>query len=318
MRIFSLKYLRAVDALIIVFIFALTFFLMAVEGTGGGSLNLLGVNLAITAAILSLGRAAASTRNRALGIVRDFYPVPMIFVAFKEVHVVIQSMARTDYDAAFIAVDRWMFGVDPTVWISRFAHPALTELLQLSYTSYYFIMIALGVELYRRDPRGVFSFVIFTVVYGFFLSYAGYIAFPGVGPRFTLHDFGSLNTELPGLFLTNFLRDAINAGESIPRGAPNPMELAQRDVFPSGHTQMTLITMYFSWKYAIRSRHVITVLGTLLIISTVYLRYHYVIDLVGGAVFMALTVTTAPLLTGRWARFSGAVDPLGPTPGSRE
>ncbi len=302
MGIFTLKHLRAVAALILIFLLALTFFFMVIGSPGGGGLNLLGVNLAIAAAIFTLSRAAASTGNRALGLVRDFYPVPMIFVAFKEVHVVIQSMDRVDCDAAFIAIDRWMFGADPTVWLAQFSHPALTELLQIAYTSYYFIMIALGVELYRRDPRGIFSFVIFTITYGFFLSYVGYILFPGVGPRFTLHDFGSLNNELPGLFLTNFLRDAINAGESIPPGAANPLALAQRDIFPSGHTQMTILTIYFSWKYAVRSKYVVTVLGTLLIVGTVYLRYHYVIDLAGGAAFLALTVLTAPRLIRYWEK----------------
>jgi membrane-associated phospholipid phosphatase len=33
--------------------------------------------------------------------------------------------------------------------------------------------------------------------------------------------------------------------------------------------------------------------GTLLIAATVYQRYHYVVDLIGGAVFMVLCVLTA-------------------------
>ena len=293
---FTLSHLRALDALVVLFLFGLALLSLATGNPGGGALILPGVNVAIAAAIFIVNRTAAAAENRLLRIVRDFYPVPMIFVIFKEVHIIIQSMGRSDYDAAFIAIDRWMFGADPTVWMARFAHPALTELMQISYTSYYFIMIVLGVELYRRDSRGIFSFVVFAIMYGFFLSYIGYILFPGVGPRFTLHDFGSINTELPGLFLTNFLRDAINAGESISPGMPDAVGFAQRDVFPSGHTQMTLLTIFFSWKYGLRSRHVVTVLGALLIVSTVYLRYHYVIDLVGGAAFMALTVLTAPVV----------------------
>ncbi len=311
-----MRNLRPVDALTIVFLLLLTGFFPVVAGLNGEALLLFAANAAIAAGILGLAAAhASSPGNRPLSLARSFYPVPMIFIAFKEVHVVIQSMQQTmqrgDFDAAFIAIDRWLFGADPTVWMSRFSHPALTELLQVSYTSYYFIMIALGVELYRRDPGGMFSNVIFCITYGFFLSYAGYIAFPGVGPRFTLHDFGSMNTELPGLFITDFLREAINAGESIPANAANPLALAQRDVFPSGHTQMTLLTIFFSWKYRVRSRHVITILGTLLILSTVYLRYHYVVDLAGGALFAALTLLTAPHLIYSWKRFSGAGTPPG-------
>jgi len=311
-----MRNLRPVDALTIVFLLLLTGFFPVVAGLNGEALLLFAANAAIAAGILGLAAAhASSPGNRPLSLARSFYPVPMIFIAFKEVHVVIQSMQQTmqrgDFDAAFIAIDRWLFGADPTVWMSRFSHPALTELLQVSYTSYYFIMIALGVELYRRDPGGMFSNVIFCITYGFFLSYAGYIAFPGVGPRFTLHDFGSMNIELPGLFITDFLREAINAGESIPANAANPLALAQRDVFPSGHTQMTLLTIFFSWKYRVRSRHVITILGTLLILSTVYLRYHYVVDLAGGALFAALTLLTAPHLIYSWKRFSGAGTPPG-------
>ncbi|HLB00257.1 MAG TPA: phosphatase PAP2 family protein [Bacteroidota bacterium] len=292
-----MKNLRPVDALVILFLAALTIFYPIASGEPADGLLLLGVNAAIVAGIFALG---ASDRmfpgNRLLSVARNFYPVLMIFIVFKEVHVVIQSMHRADWDAAFIEADRWLFGTDPTVWLSRLSHPIVTEILQISYASYYLIMIALGVELYRRDPRGVFSDVVFCITYGFFLSYAGYIAFPGVGPRFTLHEFGSMNTDLPGLFLTDFLRGAINAGESIPAGAANPMALAQRDVFPSGHTQMTMLTMYFAWKHRVRSRHLITVLGALLIVSTVYLRYHYVVDLLGGALFMAITVSTAPVI----------------------
>lgn len=300
----SLRRLRAVDALVILFLWFLAGLHAWTAGPTAGAL-LFGVNnLLLTGLIVAM--AAAAEREPPLpaaGLfraIRDFYPVVMIFVVFKQVHVVIQSMERTDWDPLFIAADRWLFGGDPTVWMGQFSHPVLTELLQVSYASYYFMMIALGVELRRREDPDAFRFVVFTITLGFFLSYLGYILFPGVGPRFTLHDFGALDAELPGLALTQFLRDAINAGESIPRGAANPLALAQRDIFPSGHTQMTLLTLWFAWKHRIRSRHVITVLGILLIVATVYLRYHYVVDLVGGAVFMALTLFLAPRLSAAW------------------
>lgn len=302
MTVAALKHLRAVDALIIAFTMSLTAGFAALGGPAGSVAPLLAVNVVLAAAILALGAAADSGRSRALGFVRDFYPAPTIFLVYKEVHVVIQSLGRPDLDPAFIAVDRWIFGTDPTAWMARFAHPALTELLQVSYGSYFFIMLALGVEIWLREPRETYAYVLFAVVYGFCLSYVGYIALPGVGPRFTLHDFASLDAELPGLWLTEAIRAGINAAESILPGTPDPMAAAQRDVFPSGHTQLTLLTIFFAWRYRIRSRHVVTVLGALLIVSTVYLRYHYVIDLIGGAAFALLTLLTAPVICRWWER----------------
>ncbi len=288
--------LRPVDILIIIFLLLLPVIHLfnASSVIGWGALFFL--NIIIIILIQRIATASISSQSNALRIVYDFYPVPMILFVFKEIHVVIQSMARADLDNIFIAIDRAMFGVDPTVWMMQFTTPVLTEILQLAYVSYYFLMLLLGIELYRKKQHDQFSLVLFAIVYGFFLSYIGYILFPGVGPRFTLHNFTTLNDELPGLWLSNAIRDFINAGESIPKGVENAMALAQRDAFPSGHTQMTLIVMYYAQKFSIRSRYIIYILGTLLIISTVYMRYHYVIDVIGGILFMIVTVWTAPKL----------------------
>jgi membrane-associated phospholipid phosphatase len=299
------KHLRSVDALIIVFISLMSVINFIVADTVVTALLFLLMNLAIAAIIVVLGRASARSENRALRITRNFYPVLMIFVVFKEVHVVNQTMRRADCDPVLIAIDRWIFGTDPTVWLSQFANPVLTEILQVSYASYYILMIVMGVELYRMGPRDAFPRAVFTLTYGFFLSFIGYMLLPAVGPRFTLHDFASLNLELPGLWLTDTLRDWINTGESIPPGVQNPLALVQRDVFPSGHTQITILTIYFAYRYSIRSRYIVYVLGTLLIISTVYLRYHYVIDLPGGALFALLTIMTSPSLSRWWDRICG-------------
>ncbi len=204
-----------------------------------------------------------------------------------------------DYDDVLIAIDRWMFGVNPTEWLMRLANPPLTEILQIAYTLFYFLFIVVGYELYRRHNLDLFRYFVFIGTYGFFLSYIGYFFLPAVGPRFTLHDFSALDRDLPGLFLTPYLRWFVNAGESIPMGVPNEVSIAgtQRDVFPSGHTMMTLVLMYLSSRYKLKCRSFMYVTGTLLIVATVYQRYHYVIDLLAGTIFMLLCVSTAPRLS---------------------
>ena len=104
------------------------------------------------------------------------------------------------------------------------------------------------------------------------------------------------------MFLTNVLREIVNIGESIPNGTVNPIDVVQRDVFPSGHTQMTLIIMYLGVKLKSKNKIFFLVDGTLLIISTVYLRYHYVIDLIGGIAFMILTIVIAKPIFNWWQR----------------
>ena len=254
--------------------------------------------------VFLLAYTAETYRYKILRIIHYLYLIPLVLLTFKEIYFLIRSLRPNDYDQFLINVDRWIFGGDPTVFLYNFSHPVITEILQIIYGIFYFLPIILGIALLRKRKIVETDFAIFTVIYGFFLSYLGYFALPAIGPRFTLHNFQIENIELPGLFLTNFLRDVTNTVESIPRGTLNPENIVQRDVFPSGHTMITLIVIYFSIKLKSRSRFFLVPIGTMLIFATVYLRYHYVIDLVGGLIFMIFCVFTSPFIFNWWSRLS--------------
>lgn len=294
------KIFRPVDILFISFILFLSVFgLLTIRDINEISVMLL-INIVFIIFIIWFSRL--SVKSRAAKIIYDWYGVPSIYLIFKEVHIIIQSTGIRDWDWLFIKVDRFIFGTDPTIWISQWINPVLTEIMQIAYGSYFFIMLALGLELYLKKEIDRYNFALFTIVFGFVLSYFGYMIFPAVGPRFTLHDFYSIDSELKGLWLTIPIRDFLNAGESIPKGALNAYEIAQRDVFPSGHTQMTLITIVLAFRYNVKCRYVITFFGILLIISTVYLRYHYVVDILGGILFALITLPLASVIIKWWER----------------
>ena len=266
--------------------------------------------------ILLLAYARHMTRSRVCAFIHDWYVAPAVFFSFKELYFMIRPIHfGRDFDDVLIAIDRWMFGVNPTEWLMQFAHPVLTELLQIAYTSFYFLFLIVGYELYRRRTSDAFHYFMFVCVYGFYLSYLGYFLLPAVGPRFTLHDFSALDNDLPGLWLTPYLRWFVNWGESIPMGVPNEIAIVgtQRDVFPSGHTMMTLVLMQLSTRFRVRTRYLIYVTGALLIVATVYQRYHYVIDLIAGALFMGFCLWTSPKLyaffRSRWHTLESRLSP---------
>jgi membrane-associated phospholipid phosphatase len=251
--------------------------------------------------VLAVRYSDRSTKNP-LRIVRDWYPVGVILYVFNSIYYMIYPIRGKDFDDILIQIDYWMFGVNPTEWIAQFSHPVLTELLQIVYASYYFLFLIAGYELYRRKLFREFNYFILIVVYGFFLSYIGYFLVPAIGPRFTLHDFHMKNEELPGLFLTDIIRELLNRGEFIPPGVANPEDYVHRDAFPSGHTQLTMVLLYGVWMYRLHCRRYMYVLGTLLIFSTVYLWYHYVIDLIAAVVFFGVTIATAPYIDRWWIK----------------
>jgi membrane-associated phospholipid phosphatase len=260
------------------------------------------VNLAVVATIVWLANSAERKKSRLLIGIHRWYLYIAVLSAFKEIYLMVHPIHPVDYDQLLIAIDRWMFGVDPTVWMAQFIHPVVTEVLQLAYFGYYVIFIILGVELYRHYPIQAFDRAAFMIVYGFYLSYVGYFMLPAVGPRFTLHHFAVMDAELPGLLLTEYLRAFINWAESIPPNIPNPADFVQRDVFPSGHTQLAMIVTWLAFVNKTKKRWLIALITALMILGTVYLRYHYVIDLVAGLLFFLVTIWTGKKLEVWWNR----------------
>ena len=264
--------------------------------------------------VANLFRAYSS--SKLAGVVHAFYIMPIVVLIFKTVEKISFPIHGSDYDNLFITIDRFLFGVDPTVWL--YEHLPLSaigvEFLQICYFSYYLMFIALATELLIRRRQNVEHYhgqeneletYRFAIVYGFLLSYIGYLSLPGVGPRFTLHEFSLLPVELPGIWLTDGIRNAINAGENIhaTMTSAEALRVVTRDAFPSGHTELTLLTMLLAFRFRTRTRWVILFVGAGLIVSTVFLRYHYVIDVLAGAVFALVTLYSLPAVERIFLRF---------------
>jgi membrane-associated phospholipid phosphatase len=263
-------------------------------------LNVL-MNFGITAYVIFIAYTDNKKYNVFWRQLHYWYLVPLILLYFKELYLMVDPIRGVIFDDWLIKADRFIFGADPTHSLMKIANPYLTELLQIVYGTFYFLPIILGISLTINGKSEELDYSAFIIVYGFILSYIGYILFPAIGPRFTLHDFSRNNFEMPGLFMTDFLREIVNSGESIPKGTINPAAVVQRDAFPSGHTQMTLLVMYLSVKFKSRTKYFLIPNGLLLIFSTVYLRYHYVTDLIGGFVFMLLTLWSGKYIYKYWS-----------------
>lgn len=225
-----------------------------------------------------------------LKFLRYWYPVIMILFIFKESYLMVHAMNPHDTDRVLIEIDKAMFGVNPTEWLYRFANPLLTEVMMIIYMLYYPVIVIYGADVYLKKRYEDYKFSTFIIFVGFYTSYIFYMIFPAIGPRFHIHDFYSIETELPGIFLTNTLRDILNFGESIPNGVPNPQDYVQRDAMPSAHAEIAILLAYLSHKLKLKSFRFFLPYCILMLVSTVYLRYHYVIDLIAGGVLAIATI----------------------------
>lgn len=224
--------------------------------------------------------------NPVINLLRVWNQIFVLPLNFYELHYLVHNIHTQDMDAALIRIDHFLFGVNPTIWLEKIQWPILTDYLQMSYSSFYFLPFILFLLLYRWEKMEAFDYFAFIIVYGFYLSYLGYFFVPALGPRFALADLQ--NAPLKGLWITKYLQNLLNTLENV-----------QRDAFPSGHTAMTLLTMYFAKKYAKKYFYILLVIGSSLIFATIYLRYHYVIDVIAGFVLAYFVIVTGPLAY-RW------------------
>jgi len=221
---------------------------------------------------------------------RNWYHLPSIPLAFRELHYLVHAINPRDLDPLLTRWD-WVLcgGVHPTVWLERFMHPWLTEYLQIVYSSFYFLPVILGVLLWwDRDFDG-FQRTLAAVATGFYVSYLAYFAFPALGPRFEIAHLQQKGLE--GIWLTGILRAGLDR-----------LELIQRDAFPSGHVGVSLLVLYCAKRFSPRAFVPYLAVVLSLIVSTVYLRYHYVVDVLAGIV---LAVVSGWLAKGIWRWLGG-------------
>jgi membrane-associated phospholipid phosphatase len=288
----ELKTLRPLDRLNILGLMAIALVALIFHDRIPETIWIVAANIVVSIGILILVNFDSRKKNVFLKFISCWYTLPLIFMTFKELYLMVHPINPHDLDYLLIQIDKAIFGTDPTAVLDRIATPSLTEFLQICYSSFYLLWIILGVDLLRNKNEKGFSYFLFVLMYGFYASYVGYLLVPAIGPRFTLYDFANLDKDLPGLFLTPLLRGVINSGESITNVAKAAL-LAQRDCFPSGHTEMTIITIAIAIKYRAKSAMLIIPLGLGLIFATVYMRYHYGIDIIAGAIVGVLVLSTA-------------------------
>lgn len=280
---------NAADKIVVIYLgiicLLILFFRNAIEYWGWlSACHVVLVALVIGLAISDRGdrRISASHRNTFVSFIRGWYPIPLIVLNYKELTYLIPRIHPGDFDAALAAIDYRVFGVHPTVWLERFTWPPLTEILQLTYSTYYFLPIVLGAVLWRARRFDDFFFWVYVVMFGFYLSYLGYITVPAIGPRFLPSIVEAQTKPLEGVWLFLPLRQTLDSAEGI-----------TRDCFPSGHTELTLLVLYYARRFHRRSFWWLLPFGIGIIVSTVYLRYHYVIDVAAGALLAALVLLIA-------------------------
>jgi len=220
--------------------------------------------------------------NPTAWVFRNWYPLPFVASCYKEMALFIPAVRGTDADRALADLDYRIWGANPTVWLERIHHPVFTEFLQAVYTLFIPAVLYVAWLLWRRRSYSQFQYYAFLISLGFLASYLGYLAVPARGPRFLLRDLQHI--PLDGLWLFHGMQSILDRLES-----------AHYDCFPSGHTELTILAWWGSRMISKRLFRVYFAYTPCIIFATVYLRYHYTVDLLAGAATAMFLILAAPV-----------------------
>lgn len=226
------------------------------------------------------GDAAAreSTLASIGSIIRDWLPFLVFLLTYEAFGAGIwRLLLVVDRDASLLALDRRLFGETPSLLLQRFVTPGLSNAMAAFYFLHLVLPPALALILYRRY-RPLFREFLLAVLLAGCLGAAGYVAVPATGPA----------VAFPQLFsvpLYGSLYDPVTQILDVAR--------APRDVFPSLHVGISSIVLWYGFR---RGRATGVVLLPLVFgnwVSTIYLRYHYLIDVFAGWLTAAAAVALA-------------------------
>ena len=88
---------------------------------------------------------------------------------------------------------------------------------------------------------------------------------------------------------------------------------ASRAAFPSLHTAVSFVVLGYAWKFCRWLFPILLVFVLGLLVSTVYLRHHYVVDLIAGAMMIPWVFWVTPRIDRWWNRSARPYD-LGERP----
>ena len=131
------------------------------------------------------------------------------------------------------------------------------------------------------------------VITCFFLGYALYVIFPAAPPRLVLVSEYTKNLYGYPQFFSSLNAEAFSL-----------LPVDSRAAFPSLHTAVSVVMLAGAWRYLRGWFWIALPLAVGLWVSTIYLRHHYVVDLLAGFALAPVALWAAPRLDRWWAAVS--------------
>jgi hypothetical protein len=208
-----------------------------------------------------------------------------LLASFFQLREILPAVSPWAVDDRIYAFDLRVFGFEPSLWFDRFVSPFTTEWFAFFYFLYFLILTVHVLPMMMQRNEILLSRFAVGILMLFMTAHLLYMVVPGWGPYRYLR--GEFHHQLEGGLFWRLVRETVDAGG------------AQKDIFPSLHTGAPTFMAIYSVRHrkSIPFRYtwpIVAFLATQMILATMFLRWHYLADVVAG-----LALATAASIVGQ-------------------
>jgi membrane-associated phospholipid phosphatase len=189
-------------------------------------------------------------------------------------------------DAFLSRIDATLLGDQPSFLLERWINPWVTDFFYIVYFSYVFSLPAVALYLYVARERPVFRRVMMGYLTLMLMGITSYLFVPANGPEKFFADH-----------YTHYLN-----GHAISKGVDYIINTGRvtYDCFPSLHVGIPFLLSLYLRDY--RPKLFIPALVYVLIMccATIYLRYHYLADVIASFIYAPAAYWLNDFLLSRW------------------
>jgi len=221
---------------------------------------------AALAALIALRWLTVNRPRKYLTLISDWYPIVTLPVTYRWAGDFVHAIFTWKLDLLLNRFDLWLLGEDPVRILQRGASVQFTDLMQLSYCSFFVMIFTSSFVLYRMKKFREFDNLRLGIITSLYGTYLWFMLLPAHSPRFEVWRHLKLNGGLLTHQISAFITSTAYCG-----GA-----------FPSGHAAASLIICIFMVRYLKWWSLPFVVTTVLLLLSTLFGGYHYLADILAG------------------------------------
>lgn len=211
------------------------------------------------------------------------------FMSYFQLRWILPAVTQRSLDADIFAFDMRVFHYEPSVAWDKWVNPTTVEWFAFFY-ALYFLIVGLHVVpwlLFGKDSTRFNAFSVGLLIV-FLTAHMTYMIVPGYGP----YEHLTFRNELHGGGFWKIVLDAVHEDGAL------------KDIFPSLHTAAPSFLLFFSIAHrkAVPFKYTWPLMAFLvsqIVIATMFLRWHYLVDIVAG-LLLALVAVPLGAKIARW------------------